>query len=70
MPFGLNDEKTHHKGELFYPNLMISLSMDHVAAFYVWPGHWARVRCDFLFILTKFHEVILIRRMLSSFGTS
>ena len=53
MPFpGLNEtEKTHHKGELFYPNLMISLSMDHVAAFYVWPesASKTRVRCDFLF---------------------
>ena len=52
-PFpGLSEtEKTHHKGELFYPNLMISLSMDHVAAFYVWPesASMTRVRCDFLF---------------------
>ena len=52
-PFpGLSDtEKTHHKGELFYPNLMVSLAMDHVAAFYVWPESVAetRVRCDFLF---------------------
>lgn len=52
-PFpGLNEtEKTHHKGELFYPNLMISLSMDHVVAFYVWPesASKTRVRCDFLF---------------------
>ena len=52
-PFpGLSDtEKTHHKGELFYPNLMLSLSMDHVAAFYLWPqsaGH-TRIQCDFLF---------------------
>lgn len=49
---GLSDtEKTHHKGELFYPNLMISLSMDHVAAFYVWPesASKTRIRCDFLF---------------------
>jgi glycine betaine catabolism A len=52
-PFpGLSEaEKTHHKGELFYPNLMLSLSMDHVAAFYLWPqraGH-TRIKCDFLF---------------------
>ena len=52
-PFpGLNEtEKTHHKGELFYPNLMLSLSMDHVAAFYLWPqsaGH-TRIQSDFLF---------------------
>ena len=52
-PFdGLNDsERTHHKGELFYPNLMLSLAMDHVAAFYVWPesAQRTRIRCDFLF---------------------
>lgn len=35
---GLNDtEKERHFGELAYPNLMISLSMDHVAAFILWP---------------------------------
>ena len=52
-PFpGLSDtEKTHHKGELFYPNLMLSLAMDHVAAFYVWPesAGVTQIRCDFLF---------------------
>ena len=52
-PFpGLSDtEKTHHKGELLYPNLMLSLAMDHVAAFYVWPesAGVTRIRCDFLF---------------------
>ena len=37
LPRPERDEKTHHKGELFYPNLMLSLSMDHVAAFYLWP---------------------------------
>ena len=56
-PFpGLSEtEKTHHKGELFYPNLMLSLSMDHVAAFYLWPqraGH-TRIQCDFLFHPTE-----------------
>ena len=53
---GLSEtEKTHHKGELFYPNLMLSLSMDHVAAFYLWPqsaGH-TRIQCDFLFHLDE-----------------
>jgi Rieske 2Fe-2S family protein len=52
-PFpGLSDtEKTHHKGELFYPNLMLSLAMDHVAAFYLWPesAEVTNIRCDFLF---------------------
>jgi Rieske 2Fe-2S family protein len=28
-----DDERTRHKGELLYPNLMLSLSADHVAAF-------------------------------------
>ena len=49
---GLSEtEKTHHKGELFYPNLMLSLSMDHVAAFYLWPqsASHTRIQCDFLF---------------------
>jgi glycine betaine catabolism A len=52
-PFaGLNDdERTRHKGELIYPNLMLSLSADHVAAFSLWPQAPDRttVVCDFLF---------------------
>ena len=52
-PFeGLNDdERVRHKGELIYPNFMISLSADHVTAYTVWPrspGHTSVV-CDFLF---------------------
>ena len=52
-PFaGLNDdEKTRHKGELIYPNFMLSLSAEHVAAFTLWPSgpeHTTMV-CDFLF---------------------
>ena len=42
---------TRHRGELVLPNLMLSLSADHVAAFTVWPhdaGH-TTVLCDFLF---------------------
>lgn len=49
---GLNaDERTRHKAELLHPNLMLSLSHDHVAAFTLWPEGPARttVRCDFLF---------------------
>lgn len=45
------DELTRHKGELIYPNLMLSLAADHVAAFTIWPrspGH-TTVICDFLF---------------------
>lgn len=40
-----------HRGELILPNLMLSLSSDHVAAFTLWPhdaGH-TTVVCDFLF---------------------
>ncbi len=52
-PFpGLNeDEKVRHKGELIYPNLMLSLASDHVAAFTLWPQGPQRttVMCDFLF---------------------
>jgi glycine betaine catabolism A len=52
-PFpGLSDEeRTRHKGELVYPNLLISLSADHVAAFTLWPAGPERttVVCDFLF---------------------
>jgi Rieske 2Fe-2S family protein len=48
-------ERTRHKGELIYPNFMISLSMDHVAAFTIFPrdvGH-STVICDFLFHPTE-----------------
>ncbi len=52
-PFpGLGEpDKTRHRGELILPNLMLSLSADHAAAFTVWPhdaGH-TTVVCDFLF---------------------
>lgn len=43
--------RTRHFGELVLPNLMLSLSADHVAAFTLWPhdaGH-TTVVCDFLF---------------------
>ena len=52
-PFpGLDDaERVRHKGELVYPNLMVSVSPDHVAAFTLWPSGPSRTRidCDFLF---------------------
>jgi Rieske 2Fe-2S family protein len=51
-PFpGLDDEeKVRHKGELLYPNLMLSLSADHVVAFTLWPtaADRTRVVCDLL----------------------
>jgi glycine betaine catabolism A len=45
------DELVNHKGELVYPNLCVSLSRDHVAAFTLWPTGPAAttVVCDFLF---------------------
>ena len=45
------DEKVRHKGELIYPNFMLSLAADHVAAFSLWPNGPAStsIVCDFLF---------------------
>jgi Rieske 2Fe-2S family protein len=52
-PFpGLNeDERVRHKGELIYPNFMLSLAADHAAAFYLWPlgPQKTRIICEFLF---------------------
>jgi len=52
-PFpGLNeDERVRHKGELVYPNLMLSLAAEHVAAFALFPQGPAQtsIVCDFLF---------------------
>jgi Rieske 2Fe-2S family protein len=60
-PFdGLNDdEQVRHKGELIYPNLMISLSADHVTAYTVWPRDAGRttVLCDFLFHPSEFERL-------------
>jgi Rieske 2Fe-2S family protein len=45
------DERTRHKGELIYPNFLLSLSADHVAAFTVHPRGPLKttIVCDFLF---------------------
>jgi Phenylpropionate dioxygenase and related ring-hydroxylating dioxygenases, large terminal subunit len=52
-PFpGLSEiEKVRHKGELIYPNMMMSLSCDHVATFMLLPQGPSKttVVCDFLF---------------------
>ena len=52
-PFpGLSErEKTHHKGEIVYPNLLLSVAAEHVAAFTLWPmaQDHTRIACDFLF---------------------
>jgi glycine betaine catabolism A len=44
-------EKVRHTGELLYPNLLLSLSCDHVAAFLLWPQgpDRTRIECRFLF---------------------
>ncbi len=56
-PFpGLSDkEKTHHKGEVAYPNLLLSLAAEHVAAFVLWPmaPDHTRIACDFLFHVSE-----------------
>jgi Rieske 2Fe-2S family protein len=46
-----DDEKVRHKGELIYPNLLLSLSAEHVAAFTLWPHapNATTIVCDFLF---------------------
>ena len=46
-----DDEKQRHKGELAYPNLMLSLAMDHAASFTLWPRSAGRtdIICEFLF---------------------
>jgi Rieske 2Fe-2S family protein len=49
---GLDEfELVRHRGEVAYPNLLLSLSPDHVAAFLVWPQSAERtlVECRFLF---------------------
>ncbi|HSL98332.1 MAG TPA: aromatic ring-hydroxylating dioxygenase subunit alpha [Candidatus Deferrimicrobiaceae bacterium] len=45
------EEQERHKGELVYPNLMVSLSADHVAAFTLLPRAPDRttIVCDWLF---------------------
>ncbi len=45
------EERTRHKGELVLPNLMLSCSCDHVAAFTLYPRSATRttIVCDFLF---------------------
>ena len=52
-PFpGLSDkEKTHHKGEVAYPNLLLSAAAEHIAAFTLWPTgpDHTRIACEFLF---------------------
>jgi glycine betaine catabolism A len=46
-----DDERVRHKGELLYPNLMLSLSADHVAAFTLLPTSAGEtsIVCELLF---------------------
>ncbi len=48
-------ERIRHKGELIYPNLMLSAAMDHVTTFTLFPLAPDRttIVCDFLFHLTE-----------------
>ncbi len=52
-PFpGLSEkEKTHHNGDVAYPNLLLSVAAEHVAAFTLWPRgpDLTRIACEFLF---------------------
>jgi glycine betaine catabolism A len=52
-PFpGLDEhERTRHKGELIYPNLLLSCSADHVSSLTLWPLSESRTRvvCELLF---------------------
>ena len=45
------EEAERHKGLLIYPNLLLSVSADHIAAFTLWPrgADSTTVVCDFLF---------------------
>ena len=45
------NERTRHKGELIYPNLLLSCSADHVMALVLWPlaTDRTRVTCELLF---------------------
>ncbi|HEV2878787.1 MAG TPA: aromatic ring-hydroxylating dioxygenase subunit alpha [Candidatus Eremiobacteraceae bacterium] len=53
------DERIRHKGELIYPNFMLSLAAEHVAAFTLWPRTptHTTIACDFLFHPTEMANV-------------
>jgi Rieske 2Fe-2S family protein len=44
-------EQVNHKGEVAYPNLLLSAAAEHVAAFTLWPmgPELTRIACEFLF---------------------
>ena len=45
------NERVNHKGEVAYPNLLLSCAAEHVAAFTIWPvaPDRTRIACEFLF---------------------
>jgi Rieske 2Fe-2S family protein len=45
------EERERHKGEIIYPNFLLSLSAEHVVAFLLWPQGADRtvVSCSFMF---------------------
>ena len=51
FPSLTEEEKVRHFGELIYPNMLLSISCDHAAAFVLSPKGPERTRivCDFLF---------------------
>ena len=51
FPALTEEEKIRHKGELVYPNCLLSVSCDHATAFLLWPQapDRTRVQCSFLF---------------------
>ena len=51
---GLNEEElTHHKGELLYPNLFVSLASDHAACFLLTPKGPNRTDIDCIFLFEE-----------------
>lgn len=50
------NERINHKGEVAYPNLLLSCAAEHVAAFMIWPlaPDRTRVACEFLFHGSEF----------------
>jgi Rieske 2Fe-2S family protein len=49
------EERVNHKGEVTYPNLLLSAAAEHVAAFMIWPmrSGLTRIACEFLFHATE-----------------
>ena len=65
-----DDERIRHKGELIYPNFMLSLAAEHVAAFSVWPHAPAStaIVCDLLFAPDEMAKPASIQATLANFG--